>query len=262
MKQFSTELFILHLDIFGFITHINNQMPKWRDIDIMKYFKVSFLLVLLMLTLNFTMVFNSNVSHGESNEENIPAKKANLFDGNEILNTSMLKSIGENNDGGETYVFPSYEYLLEAVPFKAQLPLYVPIVGGNAHLWVPHIIVANADLTEVSLSLSKEFHEDAVTDGQGFLYIEIANYKGVAWDTPENKKGIKIDDNTQGYFIYDNSDSNYLDMRFSRDGVYYFIKYDSVKKTIAEREKELIKIANSMVDYDKWYDLKYGEKKK
>jgi hypothetical protein len=177
--------------------------------------------------------------------------------GSDKLDTSILKTMGKNPDGGASYVFPSYEILLDAVPFKAQLPVHVPIVGGAAHLWVPHAIIANSDLTEVSVSFSKEFLDDGIEEGKGSLYLEIANYKDKTWDNHENKKKIKLDEKTDGYFYYLESDNNYVDLRFSKEGIYYIVLYNTVEKSLEERKEELIKIANSMVDYDEWYDVRF-----
>jgi hypothetical protein len=165
--------------------------------------------------------------------------------------------MGENPDGGASYVFPAYEILLDAVPFKAQLPVYVPIAGGAAHLWVPHAIIVNSDLTEVSVSFSKEFLRDGTEEGNGSLYLEIANYKDSSWDNLEYKNKTKIDEKTDGYFYLSDSDNDYVDLRFSKDGIYYLVLYQTVGKSLEERKEELIKIANSMVDYDEWYDITF-----
>ncbi|WP_227940458.1 hypothetical protein [Alkalihalobacillus deserti] len=177
--------------------------------------------------------------------------------GNDKLDTSILKTMGENPDGGASYVFPSYEILLDAVPFKAQLPVHIPIAGGTAHLWEPHAIIANSDLTEVSVSFSKKFLQDGIEEGTGALYLKIANYKDKSWDNHENKKKIKLDEKTDGYFYYLESDSNYVDLRFSKEGIYYIVLYNTVEKSLEERKEELIKIANSMVEYDEWYDVRF-----
>ncbi|KHF38553.1 hypothetical protein [Halalkalibacter okhensis] len=177
--------------------------------------------------------------------------------GNDKLDTSFFKTIGENPDGGASYVFPAYKILLDAVPFKAQLPVYVPISGGTAHLWVPHAIIVNSDLTEVSVSFSKEFFRDGTEEGNGSLYLENANYKDSSWDNLENKNKTKIDEKTDGYFYLSASDNDYVDLRFSKDGIYYLVLYQTVGKSLEERKEELIKIANSMVEYDEWYDVRF-----
>jgi hypothetical protein len=168
------------------------------------------------------------------------------------LDTSLLKTLDNNS-----YVFPAYEVILGEMPFKAQLPTYIPFKGTTAsRLWETSNIFTNDSLEEVSVQLSVEtiLPEDVPEK----LLVVASNFKDKSWGSDNMIGEVKLDSGAYGKFHYArDSEDNHVEVRFNRDGVYYIIIYYSYMKTKEEKEKELIKIANSLVDYDNWYDETY-----
>jgi hypothetical protein len=176
------------------------------------------------------------------------------WDNDKKLDTSLLRSIGENS-----YIFPAYEVILREMPFKTQLPTYIPIKGAMASkTWETSSIITNDNLEEVSVQLSLE--TILTEDVPEALLVVAANYKDLSWDRAKKGEEVKLDNKIIGQFYYTrDSEDDYVDLRFNKDGVYYLIVYYSYVETREDKKKELIKIANSMVDYDRWYDEKYIE---
>ncbi|MFC0472281.1 hypothetical protein ACFFHM_17735 [Halalkalibacter kiskunsagensis] len=176
------------------------------------------------------------------------------WDNGKKLDTSLLRSIGENS-----YIFPAYEVILREMPFKTQLPTYIPIKGAMASkTWETSSIITNDNLEEVLVELSLE--TILTEDVPEILLVVAANYKDESWDYVNLGREVELDSETIGNFYYlRDSEDNHVELRFNKDGVYYIIIYYSYVETKEEKEKELIKIANSLVDYDRWYDEKYIE---
>jgi hypothetical protein len=169
------------------------------------------------------------------------------------LNTSLLKKIDENS-----YVFLAYEVVLEELPFKTQLPEYIPFKGGTLvdPWWETKSISTNNALNEVAVSLvvEKEPYEGKPES----LYLEVSNYETKFWGSADKGEVVRLKSGANGNFYYSrNSEDDYVHLKFESDGVYYLILYHAISKTKEEKQQELIKMANSMVDFDKWYDKKY-----
>ncbi|GAE37462.1 hypothetical protein [Halalkalibacter akibai] len=168
------------------------------------------------------------------------------------LDTSLLKTIGENS-----YVFPAYEVILGEMPFKTQLPTYIPFKGTTASkLWETSSIITNNNLEEVSVQLSVQTF--LPEDGPEALLVVASNYKDESWENTILGKEVQLSSGLFSKFSYgSNTEDDYVDLRFNNEGIYYILIYYNEVQTIEEKEKELIKIANSLVDYDKWYDKTY-----
>lgn len=165
---------------------------------------------------------------------------------NQKFDTSKLKQIGENS-----YIFPTYEILLNEVPFKSQLPTYIPFSGASAR-WIPNTIITNKDLTEVVVSFTIRTFLDEVR-GPASLTIDISNSDHYGYKENNSSEKIKINGETTGYFS-SGSSGNIADLTFKKKGVYYNLNYWTETNSTEEKKKELVKIASSMVNYDKWFE--------
>ncbi|MBB6452507.1 hypothetical protein HNQ94_000952 [Salirhabdus euzebyi] len=169
---------------------------------------------------------------------------------NDTLDTSKLvveeqKLTGDAPEGFEfpyiSYIAPSLEAALEAIPFEVTLPNKLPF---DAKPFKPMILRDwSKDGKQIEIELwtvsdSEEEIGNNTGTGKGFI-INARNFE-MNGPVQQGKEAVTITKNIKG--MYDNS--SVPSLSFEVDGIYYLISFSMGK--MENSKKELLKIAKQM----------------
>jgi hypothetical protein len=167
---------------------------------------------------------------------------------NDTLNTSNLTEEEQNVEGDApedfdpqyiSYIAPSVDVALEAIPFSITLPNELPFDAQPfkvMRLWDWSRDGKEIEVEFWTVSDTKEEAEN--NTGEGKVISIIARNFEVDIHQPKEKEGVNITDNIKGQY----ADSS---LYFEVDGVYYMVQF--VMGDFDNTSEELIKIAKQML---------------